>query len=192
MLEQRAQALARQRSRQSDGLHTQMLDGIHAVTRRRTDLSVNNAAERALRGIALGRKSCCWRVPTAADSERQRCIRKLGSPTSWPESPSIRPTGSTNSYRGTGGRGRGAARQPDRGGNRSCIHGRPRRPNARRGRRLARTFDQHARRRRLPSRLRYRRDGMTAFTRFGIECLQQIIADERAAGNAPPEIESRK
>jgi hypothetical protein len=35
-------------------------------------------------------------------------------------------------------------------------------------------------------------DGMTAFTRFGIECLQQIIADERAAGNAPPEIESRK
>jgi hypothetical protein len=34
-----------------------MLDRIHAVTRRRTDLSVNNAAERALRGIALGRKS---------------------------------------------------------------------------------------------------------------------------------------
>jgi hypothetical protein len=33
---------------------------------------------------------------------------------------------------------------------------------------------------------------MTAFTRFGIECLQQIIADERAAGNAPPEIESTK
>jgi hypothetical protein len=29
-------------------------------------------------------------------------------------------------------------------------------------------------------------DGITAFTDYGIECLQQIIADERAAGNAPP------
>jgi hypothetical protein len=29
-------------------------------------------------------------------------------------------------------------------------------------------------------------DGVTAFTEYGIECLQQIIADERAAGNAPP------
>jgi hypothetical protein len=28
-------------------------------------------------------------------------------------------------------------------------------------------------------------DGVTAFTDYGIECLQQIIADERAAGNAP-------
>jgi hypothetical protein len=30
-------------------------------------------------------------------------------------------------------------------------------------------------------------DGVTAFTEYGIECLRQIIADERAAGNAPPE-----
>ena len=28
-------------------------------------------------------------------------------------------------------------------------------------------------------------DGVTAFTHYGIECLKQIIADERAAGNAP-------
>ncbi len=28
-------------------------------------------------------------------------------------------------------------------------------------------------------------DGVTAFTQYGIECLKQIIADERAAGNAP-------
>ena len=28
-------------------------------------------------------------------------------------------------------------------------------------------------------------DGMTAFTKDGIECLQQIIADERAARRAP-------
>jgi transposase len=33
----------------------------------------NNAAERALRGIALGRKSYCSRVPTAADSAPRRC-----------------------------------------------------------------------------------------------------------------------
>jgi hypothetical protein len=31
-------------------------------------------------------------------------------------------------------------------------------------------------------------DGVTAFTRYGIECLQQIITDERAAGNAPPQV----
>jgi hypothetical protein len=30
-------------------------------------------------------------------------------------------------------------------------------------------------------------DGVTAFTEYGIECLRQIIADERAAENAPPE-----
>ena len=29
-------------------------------------------------------------------------------------------------------------------------------------------------------------DGVTAFTRGGTECLQQIIADEREAGRAPP------
>jgi len=31
-------------------------------------------------------------------------------------------------------------------------------------------------------------DGVTAFTQYGIECLKQIIADERAAGNAPSPI----
>jgi hypothetical protein len=31
-------------------------------------------------------------------------------------------------------------------------------------------------------------DGVTAFTEYGIECLQQIVADERAAGNAPPQV----
>ena len=28
-------------------------------------------------------------------------------------------------------------------------------------------------------------DGMTAFTEYGIECLRQIIAEERAAGHEP-------
>ena len=31
-------------------------------------------------------------------------------------------------------------------------------------------------------------DGVTAFTRDGIECLQQIIADEPAARRAPPQV----
>ena len=31
---------------------------------------------------------------------------------------------------------------------------------------------------------------VTAFTEYGIECLKQIIADERAAGRAPPPIKS--
>ena len=33
-------------------------------------------------------------------------------------------------------------------------------------------------------------DGVTAFTRDGIEYLQQIIADQRAAGRAPPKLKS--
>ena len=35
-------------------------------------------------------------------------------------------------------------------------------------------------------------NGVTAFTEYGIECLQQIIADERAAGNPPPQVISTK
>lgn len=35
-------------------------------------------------------------------------------------------------------------------------------------------------------------DGVTAFTEDGIECLKQIIADERAAGKAPLQIPSEK
>ena len=31
-------------------------------------------------------------------------------------------------------------------------------------------------------------DGVTAFTEYGIECLKQIIADERAAARAPLKI----
>jgi hypothetical protein len=36
------------------------------------------------------------------------------------------------------------------------------------------------------------KDGATAFTEHGIECLKQIIADERAAGRAPPPMKSRE
>ena len=35
-------------------------------------------------------------------------------------------------------------------------------------------------------------DDVTAFTEYGIECLKQIVADERAAGKAPPQIKSRE
>jgi hypothetical protein len=33
-------------------------------------------------------------------------------------------------------------------------------------------------------------DGVTAFTEDGIECLKQIVADQRAAGKAPPPVQS--
>jgi len=35
-------------------------------------------------------------------------------------------------------------------------------------------------------------DGIPAFTQAGIECLEQIIAEERAAGRAPPRTQSAK
>jgi hypothetical protein len=35
-------------------------------------------------------------------------------------------------------------------------------------------------------------DGVAAFTEYGIECLRQIIADQRAAGNAPPQVKPAK
>ena len=35
-------------------------------------------------------------------------------------------------------------------------------------------------------------DGVPAFTRDGIECLQQIIADKKAAGRAPPQVKLAK
>ena len=35
-------------------------------------------------------------------------------------------------------------------------------------------------------------DGVTAFTEYGIECLKQIIANERAAGKASPPVQSEK
>ena len=31
-------------------------------------------------------------------------------------------------------------------------------------------------------------DGITAFTNYGIECLKQLVADERAAGRVPPPV----
>jgi hypothetical protein len=35
-------------------------------------------------------------------------------------------------------------------------------------------------------------NGVPAFTEHGIECLKQTIADERAAGTAPPKVRSTK
>ena len=33
-------------------------------------------------------------------------------------------------------------------------------------------------------------DGVTAFTEYGIECLKQIVADQRAPGRAPKSIKA--
>jgi hypothetical protein len=35
-------------------------------------------------------------------------------------------------------------------------------------------------------------DGVTTFTDYGIECSRQIIADERAAGTALPQVQPPK
>ena len=35
-------------------------------------------------------------------------------------------------------------------------------------------------------------DGVCAFTRFGIECLQETIDDARSAGRAPPKVGTGK
>jgi hypothetical protein len=42
--------------------------------------------------------------------------------------------------------------------------------------------------RRLPFGLRRRRRWRACLHQYGIECLQQIIADERTAGRAPPQV----
>ena len=51
------QSFASRRRRQGDRLHAHALAILHSLPRRRPHLSHNNAAERALRGLALGRKS---------------------------------------------------------------------------------------------------------------------------------------
>jgi hypothetical protein len=100
----------------------------------------NNGAERALRGIALGRKSWLF---AGSDRGGQRAAAmyslivtaKLNDvdPQAWLADilagpPNIRPTGSTNSCRGTGGRIRHLAfRRPDLGGYPSRLHDRLRR-----------------------------------------------------------------
>src|SRR5690349_4341390 len=115
-------------------------------------------------------------------------IRKPGWPTSWPGSPSIRPTGSTHSCRGIGGRvRRRKVRRRDRGGIAAIF-----------------TIGYIASMLSEDEDWLYElsidmfpedgclrvygvgEDSVTAFTEDGIECLQQIIADERAAGRAPP------
>src|SRR5205085_8245500 len=50
-------ALAPRRDRQDHGLHVEALAGLHSFPRRWRICLSNNAAERALRGIALGRRS---------------------------------------------------------------------------------------------------------------------------------------
>jgi hypothetical protein len=44
----------------------------------------------------------------------------------------------------------------------------------------------------LPAECSVGQDGIPAFTKFGIECLEEIISRERAAGRAPPRTQSPK
>ena len=74
----------------------------------------NNAAERGVRGIALGRKSWLFcgsdrggeraavMYSLIVTAKMNDSIRRPGSPTSWPASPSIPSKNSTNSCPGIG------------------------------------------------------------------------------------------
>ena len=109
------QALASRRRRQGDGLHAQALGRLHPLPRRRPHLSHNNAAERALRCVALGRRhwlfcgsdrggeraAAMYSLIVDRQAQRRRS-RRPGSPTCSRASTIIRHPGSTNSCRGTG------------------------------------------------------------------------------------------
>jgi hypothetical protein len=120
---------------------------------------------RAMLGLCPRRPSVWWRIPAVCAS-RARCA------------PSTAPTRPSQIA---------AKRSRDLRGHHRRLHHRLRRQPARRRRRpAARPLDRHVPRRRLG------KDGITAFTRYGIECLQQIIADERAAGRATPQTKPPK
>jgi len=95
-----------------------------------------------------------------------------------------------NSCRGTGGRvRRREVRRPDRGGHRSRLHDRLRANML--GEDEDWLYDLSIDMFPEDGCLRVYgvgEDGVTAFTQYGIECLQQIIADDRAAGKAPPPV----
>jgi len=131
----------------------------------------NNAAERALRGIALGRKSWLF---AGSDRGGQRAAvmyslivtAKLNDvdPQAWLADVLARiaehPAHRIDELLPWNWRPRSTPRSQgrDRGGHRSRLHHRLRRQHARRGRRLAvRAVDRHVPGRRLPSRLRHRR-----------------------------------
>jgi hypothetical protein len=111
---------------------------------------LNNAAERALRGIALGRKSWLF-AGSDRGGERAAALYSLivtaklndVDPQAWladvwPGLPSTRPATSMNCCHGIGGRDRPRkAKPPDHGGDQHRLHDQLRRQSPRRGRRLA-------------------------------------------------------
>ena len=86
-MKQRApEALAPCRGRQGDGLHAQALAGLHPLPRRRRICLTNNAAERALRGVAMRRSLCSpsssvckhWNLVFVIDATRTACSSDRG------------------------------------------------------------------------------------------------------------------
>ena len=83
-------------------------------------------------------------------------------------------------------------RRPDHGCDHACLHDRLRRQDAERGRGLARaSIDMDPEDGRMWV-YGVGEDGVPAFTKDGIENLRQIIADERSARRAPPQVKSAK
>src|SRR5215207_3410612 len=132
----------------------------------------NNAAERALRGIALAGSRGCSPAATVAATGLRPCTRSSsrpssttstrapGSPTCWLASPTIPPHACTNCCPGTGARPRKPQppRQPDHGSAELRLHHRPRGRDARReGGLAARPGHEPRARGRLPLDTRHRR-----------------------------------
>jgi hypothetical protein len=161
----------------------------------------NNAAERALRGIALGRKSWLFAGSDAADSDCSDV-----QPDRHRENERCRPASLAGRYPG-----------PDRtGSTNSCRELAPAFGTSQSGglilAAIAAVFTIDCVANMLGEDKDWLHelsismlpedgclhvygvgdDGVTAFTEYSIECLQQIIADQRAAGNAPPQVKSSK
>jgi hypothetical protein len=119
-------------------------------------------------------------------------MHKPGWLTCWLVSPNTQSTGSTNSYRGTGDLFRRVpAKQPDLACHLTHLHHQLRAEKLGENEKWLWELSIDM----FPEDGCLRvygvaEDGVPAFTEYSIECLQQIIADERAAGRAPPKIKS--
>src|SRR5436853_381226 len=197
-----AQAVARQRSGQGDGLHAQTQAGVYTVLRRWSDLSEQQ------RRRARASWNCAWQKIMVVRGFRPRRTARRGD---------VQPDRHRQNERRRPASLAGRRPGPDR-----RASGPPDRPTP--AVELAAAFDAAKSGGVIAAaiaavftigyvanmlgqdedwlyemsidmfpedgclRVGVGEDGVTAFTEYGIECLRQIIADERAAGDAPPKV----